>query len=484
MLKLCFGTFFKILYQAKQCKNQEILFEALVGPMFTNDYEYDSDKGTIDTYKKGGLLSSTLIATAQVTTAESLVDKYKSSLLGKLKSDKFGNIVLAIKDLLKKDSIPNNTIIGTDTQFTKYTILESNNFSLADLLANVAIYCLRKTNDICSKDLEADYLSSFDADAATIYFNDSPLRVETPLDYTAKNEMFLKTFTEITHTATLPTPNKSTIKLFSLGYSGRKFNHQSIGRFIKSNLDRYVFSRIERKKKIEDDEESMLLFDAVQEIKRIYPKLDLGDHFADIMLYSFLECSINAPKIFSKIELTKQSGNYRSESSNIHFLAKTDIPLSNNQIILGTSTIKNDILGAVDSAISQIKTIDDNSDNEVNLIEKGILDSTFGRETVNYLKRAIIPTRASIPTPDISYGIFIGYSVDSSGLETLSNSDFQNELTSRMAADIKGVASTIHSKINSLGLTGHSFYLFFFPLIDAENEKSQIMSGSIGGEKI
>lgn len=228
----------------------------------------------------------------------------------------------------------------------------------------------------------------------------------------------------------------------------------------------------------------MLLFDAVQEIKRIYPKLDLGDHFADIMLYSFLECSINAPKIFSKIELTKQSGNYRSESSNIHFLAKTDIPLSNNQIILGTSTIKNDILGAVDSAISQIKTIDDNSDNEVNLIEKGILDSTFGRETVNYLKRAIIPTRASIPTPDISYGIFIGYSVDSSGLETLSNSDFQNELTSRMAADIKGVASTIHSKINSLGLTGHSFYLFFFPLIDAENEKSQIMSGSIGGEKI
>jgi hypothetical protein len=60
--------------------------------------------------------------------------------------------------------------------------------------------------------------------------------------------------------------------------------------------------------------------------------------------------------------------------------------------------------------------------------------------------------------------------------------DFKKEIEARMSRDIEGVAPLIYSKLNAAGLSGYSTFFYFLPLIDAENEKSQIISGSIGGK--
>lgn len=479
MKTLCFGSFFKVLYQARNKSTNEKLFNALIFPLFGND-NFDGDKGTIDKYKHGEPISGYIVTAAQTKNANDIVEYYSKNLIPQLDSTKHINIILAIKDLLNKDSISTGTIIGSNNVYSKQAILDSNNFNLADILANVSIYCLRTPNDKWCLNIKDGYLNSFDTTDANIFFNENPLRSSSKLSFTAKDELFRKTFVEVSTSASLPTSNQSLVKLYALRFANHKFDLESISNFIFTNLDRYVFSRVKRDEIINNGGEATLSLGALKEIKKANPALKPSDYFKDIMLYSFLECSLNAPKILSKVELDVATGNIKTSSSGVHFLPSNDLNNMNHQLVFGASSVKGNLQHAIDKVISQISDIDTKADDEIQFVNRNILYSNFDRDTTSYLKKALTPSRAEDSMPDTSYGIFIGYSINVDKTEDLNNNDFRKEITNRMIKDIEGISGYIYKSIDNLGLKNHSFYFYFLPLINAENDKIEIMNKAIG----
>ena len=481
MKKLCFSSYYKILFQSKIRVNDENLFKSVVGPLFKSDYDYNSDKGTIGHYKTGTKLATNIIGAAASGNVESLSSSYANGLIKKISPIKQANVILAIQDLLSFDtSLPDTTIIGENPTYTKHDIVSNSTFSLSALLANVTMYCLKIPNE-ATPEIDETYLDSFDSRRNEIHFNDNPLRVNTALSFTARKDSFDKTFFEISHSGALTTPNESTIKIYALRFQNKEFNFKDINSFILKNIGRYVFSRAKRNQYTVAEDFETLAFEAIKELKRANPSLSLGDQFSEIMLYSFLECALNAPKVLSKIELNKLSGTFNSSSSGIHFVPSSDLTIRNHQLAFGASKVVGDLSSAVDNALKQITDILLNINDEIDLVESNLLDSIYDRETTDYLKRTLLPTKSGLAKPDTSFGVFLGYSISLDGTSGLNNYDFSIVLRNRMKSDILSVIPYIQNQIKILGLDSYSFYFYVLPLIDAEKDKNIIMDGSLGG---
>ncbi len=140
----------------------------------------------------------------------------------------------------------------------------------------------------------------------------------------------------------------------------------------------------------------------------------------------------------------------------------------------------NDLNSAIDNAFLQVIDIKNNMDNEISIVEGSIFNNTFDPLTSDFLKEILIPNKSSTPRPDTSFGIFLGYSISLFGTESLNNTLLAAEITKRMQNDILGCIPYIQYKISKLSLTGHSFYFYVLPLIDAENDKDNIMNSAIG----
>lgn len=479
MKKLCFSSYYKILFQAKVSINDETLFKSVVGPLFNNDYDYDFDKGTIGHYKKGSRLNSNLTLAATSSNVDFLSSNYADGLVKKLSPIKQANIVLAIKDLLSSESsLPDTTVIGDNPHYSKYAIIISSTFSLATLLANVTMYCLKIPNE-STHEVDGSFLDTFDSRRDEIHFNDNPLRVNTALSFTARQEAFDNTFFEITHPGALTTPNQSVVKIYALRFQNKEFNFKDINSFILKNVGRYVFSRAKRNQYTVNDDIETIALDAIKELKKVNPTLSLGDHFSEMMLYSFLECALGAPKVLSKIELNKLSGTFKSSSSGVHLLPSNDLKIRNHQLAFGASKTINDLSSAIDHAFDQITDILANIVDEIELVDANILDSTFERDTTDFLKQTLVPKKEPLPYPDTSFGVFLGYSISLDGTDSLNNKDFIDYLNTRMQADILSVIPYIENKIKDSGLMSHSFYFYVLPLIDAEVDKNTIMNTSL-----
>jgi hypothetical protein len=125
------------------------------------------------------------------------------------------------------------------------------------------------------------------------------------------------------------------------------------------------------------------------------------NHFNEIMLYSFLECVLGAPKIFSKMELQDKSGIYNSFSSGIHINTYNKGGTFFNQLILGATDTIDNLETAVDNALNQVLEIKSFSADEYEFLENSILNNEFDAETNKALQDIIIPKKGSgLTKPD------------------------------------------------------------------------------------
>ena len=183
-----------------------------------------------------------------------------------------------------------------------------------------------------------------------------------------------------------------------------------------------------------------------------------GNELGEMLIYAFLEGKLAAPKLMSRVELSTELAQYRSMCESIHLFSginETGVPF--NQMVFGASNIVGDIRDAVDHAFDVISRIE------------------------QHAVRAIQPNAKN--NYQTAYGIFLGYSIgvnahDHPGM------DFEDLVTRKMVADIQQHARYIASKVIDNGLDEHSFYIFILPFMDAESNKSDIMSHVMKGAEM
>ena len=93
-----------------------------------------------------------------------------------------------------------------------------------------------------------------------------------------------------------------------------------------------------------------------------------------MLLYSFLEEKLNAPKLMSRVELSTDDKQYASTCDGIHLLMSQTSGLPYHQVVFGKSSIVGDLTYAIDAAFDIILEIENNEDKNLHMVDNVIFD--------------------------------------------------------------------------------------------------------------
>ena len=205
----------------------------------------------------------------------------------------------------------------------------------------------------------------------------------------------------------------------------------------------------------------------------------------ELLLYAFLECHLNAPKILTKLELKTSNNLHVNGADGVHFLK---LPNGNFQLIFGESkTIKqlSNALRSAFSSIDEFKKQANKSGNSKSGIdyEKALISDNLGKETFseedrNFIQSLIYPKRENTFSVDDAFGIFIGYDmVISKDDKKLPNDLFRKKIREIIKKTVKDEISLIRELIIEKDLIGHSFYIYILPFTNLKETREKILKG-------
>lgn len=492
MKRLCFGTVFTILSQALKpiftVRETYQSIEKIVG-MSVSDYE---DQSVVTRRSTGEDEFPEEITSAFLESdSNDLLYGFNKFIISKIPENRKKCLALALIDVVRDDStITDEVIVGLNSNYTKEKIIASNTFILTDLLVNVFIYAIKVSNKDCHNDVvefrkNKNYLLSFEGKQGEITLYEDVVGTSTPLQSSIKKINFDSIFKEISTSGSLPFPNPSYLKFYQLSLTGKSFDLGLTSQFIKKNLSRYIFSREEYRKLTEDDADTV----GIEALKKYNSTIDdskRADNFGEVMIYSFLECVLNAPKILTNVETAGHSFLGNANSSSIHFLASPAIN-SDFQLVFGISDVSTDLEKGITSALKKVLNVIKNVSSERRLVSSAILNNAFDKKTTEYLKSILLPARTSKKYVDNAIGIFISYSLDIPEKTGLSTFDYRAKLEEKIENEVKSCMKSVVDEIQLLGLDSeYSFYIYILPMEDSPKEAKAIMDKavktSLGGD--
>ncbi|MEA5004038.1 MAG: DUF1837 domain-containing protein [Christensenella sp.] len=300
----------------------------------------------------------------------------------------------------------------------------------------------------------------------------------SPIKNTSKGDRFNSIFVEVC-SKSMEFTNPNCVRIFSLDIQNNSFSYVGLHQLLQNNIGRYVFSRAAIERFYLDDETEAISAKALELLRAANNPHDCGagGELGEILLYLFLEQNLNAPKILSKMELKSSENQYVYGSDGVHLLFCSDSSgKALCQLVLGESKIVGSLTSAIDDAFKSITKVIDTPDNELRLIESNIFKESFDKETADYLKQLIIPTKRDLNMPiDKAFGIFLGYTIELDSA-LFSNAEYRIALQKKMIDDITKHTSYIEAKIKKQNLNAYSFYFYILPFDNAAKDRADIIN--------
>lgn len=210
----------------------------------------------------------------------------------------------------------------------------------------------------------------------------------------------------------------------------------------------------------------------------------LRNHFSnegelgEVLLYSFLEAHLKAPKVLTKLEIKTSPNDYVKGSDGVHLL-KTG--KNNFQLIFGESKLYSDLDAGVTEAFKSIDGFLEAKKNkigyETNLLVGQLLKESVDEETYSFLKSIIVPTERNENLElDNSFGIFLGFNHECTEQEMkLDNTAFRETTKDRIQTVVTQALAKIQTKIERSNLAGYNFYVYLMPFTELETTRKRII---------
>lgn len=273
------------------------------------------------------------------------------------------------------------------------------------------------------------------------------------------------------------------LRLFHLKIRNNKFNPEDMKALLYRNIGEYVFSRAKIEKFKINGDAFVVGSQAIRILNRNggADVKGTGTELGEMLLYSFLEEKLNAPKLMSRVELSTDAKQYASTCDGIHLLTSKTSGLPYHQVVFGASSIVGDLAYAIDAAFESILKTENNEDKELHMVDNVIFDRLLNEDEVELAKEIFLPTPNKTTSYNTSYGVFLGYTI---GLNPTrySVAEFPKIVEEKMQEDIRRNIKYILKKINDNFLGQHSFYFYVLPFNDAEDEKKIIMEDILKGD--
>lgn len=295
---------------------------------------------------------------------------------------------------------------------------------------------------------------------------------EGKLELMIENEDFDTVFTEIANGELLGIAEPNCFKCFCLNYDYAGFSCDELSEFLLQNVGKYVYSRMEYQEMSENKKVIQTI--AAKALRKLRSsEVDNRKSIGELLVFSFLEGALKAPKIMSAYDLENKSG----FCSGIHLLTYSlDGDKKHHQFVFGCSGIEGDIFSGIDSAIEKLKSIKER-DNMIELrksLNKSFFKNSFDDETTNWLSALVAPIKkGEKPRVDNAFGVFIGFSHGYDPDENEGN--FQSKLYEKIQEEIHAVSHYIGQKLVSNNLADSSIYFYFLPFNDAISDTDALI---------
>lgn len=262
---------------------------------------------------------------------------------------------------------------------------------------------------------------------------------------------------------------KAIIYLHILHADTGDFDLQSIYDSVVDASVTYALSRRAAQEFFDDFRASN--FSRVREKFR-FPELTSGEG-GEVLLYSFLECHLNAPKLLSKLELKTAGNDYVKAADGVHFRRVTEHDV---EIIFGESKMHSDskkqpgdsIRTAIYDAFKSMAELRDTYFNTDRwLVESNLLKEAYDQNTVDALSDLLIPNPHRNTLARNSFGVFLGYELDTTAWPTLDMDvqEIQQRINEEARALVNDRIEYVRDLINEHGLGAHHFHFYMMPFL-------------------
>ncbi len=198
----------------------------------------------------------------------------------------------------------------------------------------------------------------------------------------------------------------------------------------------------------------------------------------EILLYCFLDSHLNAPKVFTKLELKTSNNDYIKGSDGVHLLK---LDSKNYQLIFGESKLKKNLRDSLYDAFKSINEFitrkNNNIHHEIKLLNSNLEKEAINDELYKFLKKVIMPSPAIDEIyKDNAFAIFVGFDVKiDDKTKKLPNHEFRNKIRSQIKNKVEERIDYIKKKIKDYDLYGNCFYIYAFPFIKLEETRKRVI---------
>lgn len=266
---------------------------------------------------------------------------------------------------------------------------------------------------------------------------------------------------------------KTVMHLHVLRVDGGDFAIKPLIKELVNNSISYVLSRQNLDKMLDDPSRMGEFFRKAQvQFKAPDPKAGEG---GELLLYSFLEGHLGAPKILSKMELKTSSEHYVHGTDGVHLF---EVAEGDYELIFGESKLYGDVVGRVGSSArrgikaafeSMGKVQEDGFDFDTWLVESELLKESLDPSKVDLLATILLPPAngAPVTTKSNAFGVFIGFELDVTSYPFADHtaSEIEADLQSLALATITGEVETIKAEVEKRGLGGYQFHIYAVPFL-------------------
>lgn len=258
---------------------------------------------------------------------------------------------------------------------------------------------------------------------------------------------------------------RSNLHLHILRIKNGSFILEDLFKELANSMLGYVYSR-KNLDKLWNDRSRIVEFvtKAQGQFKTPDPKSGEG---GEVLLYSFLEAHLGAPKVLSKMELKTSSEHYVHGSDGIHLLET--VP-AEYQLIFGESKMYADAKRAIKASFDSMgKVKQDSFDYDTWLTESELLKEALDSDQVKILESILLPPESLASGTKVSnaFGVLVGFEIDVTGYPFEDHDDRQIENYIRDLAkdEISKEIDTVKKEIACRGLGGHHFHMYTLPFL-------------------
>lgn len=262
------------------------------------------------------------------------------------------------------------------------------------------------------------------------------------------------------------------LNLYILKIHDKLFSYDKLYKYILDNICQYVFNR---RKNIEEKESKTLILEALDHLREINSDKDsgAGGELGEILLYLFLEQDLQAPKLFSKVELKTSPNDYVKGADGIHFKFRTNENEEKVlQLVVGEAKIRNGLKDAIEDAFTSINTYISNNTQDVRLLDTHLMNQLIEDDEAEILKKYLIGDE--VENKETIFGIFIGYSINYDGAND-SNDKYKQNIKEANLQQVLSYKQKIIDEIKKYNISNYEFNFYFLPFHSALKDRKIII---------